>query len=332
MDNTILQQGSFTSTGNNVTLAIRSDVDWIQVYNYTQFAAGTGSGQVVWSYWQRGMAAGTGLAYTKTATTLAAIPAALASGGFTLIDSSVTAPGPLNATITAISNASIPVATNSSTIASLGLVAGNVVRLINVVGGQQLGGYDFTIGYNTLGTYTFSLDYMAQIVTTTTGSWRLIPYNPLFYPSRRRITKITKASSAVITLSVTHGYTVGQAVRITVPAAFGMVEMNNLVGNITAINTNTSSGNTITVDIDSTSFTTFAFPLTAAGPFTPAEVVPVGEDTALANSLAVNVLGDSTINTGYIGIILGGGAASPAGASSDVIYWVAGKSFSNNGV
>lgn len=329
MDNTIIQQGSFTSTGANVTLAIRSDVDWIQVYNYTQFAAGTGSAQVVWSYWQRGMAAGTGLAYTKTASTLAAIPAALTGGaGFTLIDSSASLPGPLNATITAISNASIPVVTNTGT---NGLVAGNVVKLINVAGAQQLGGYDFTVGYNTLSTTTFSLDYMAQIVAGTTGSWRLIPYSPLFYPSRRRITKITKASSAVITMSVTHGYTVGQAVRIVVPAAFGMVEINNLVGNITAINTNTSSGNSITVDIDSTSFTTFAFPLSSTVAFTPAEVIPVGEDTALANSLAVNVLGDSTINTGYIGIILNGGAGSPAGANADVVYWVAGKSFSNNG-
>lgn len=328
MDNTIIQQGSFTSTGANVTIALRSDVDWMQVYNYTQMANGTGSGQVIWSYWQRGMAAGTGLANTKTMTTLATVGDAYASGGFTLIDTSVQSPGPLNATITAVSNASIPVVTNSGT---NGLVAGNVVRLINVAGAHQLDGYDFTVGYNTLSTTTFSLDYMAQIVAGTTGSWRLIPYNPIFYPARRRITKISKAAQAVITLSVTHGYQVGQAVRILVPAAFGMVEMNNLLGNIVAVNTTTTSGNTITVDIDSTGFTTFAFPLTAAVPFTPAEVVPVGEDTALALADNVNILTDSTINTAYIGMILAGGGG-PAGAASDVIYWVAGKSFSVNNI
>lgn len=325
MDNTILQQGKFTSTGANVTLQLRADTDWCKVYNYTQFASGTGSSQVVAAYWQRGMAADTGLAYTKTITTLAAVPAALSSGGFTLIDSSVQTPGVLNATITAVSNASIPVVSNSGT---NGLVAGDVVRLINVAGAQQLGGYDFTVGYNTLTSGTFSLDYMAQIVAGTTGSWRKINFNPIFYPRRRRITKITKASSAVVTLSVTHGYTVGQVVRFVVPAAFGMVEMNGLQGTITAINTTTTSGNTVTVNIDSSAFTTFAFPTTSSTAFSPAEMIPVGEDSAEAISAAVDTLGDATINTGYIGLQLAGGAASPAGANADVIYWVSGKSFS----
>lgn len=325
MDNTIIQQGKFTSTGAAVTLQLRSDVDWLKVYNYTQFASGTGNSQVVAAIWQRGMAADTGLVYTKTVTTLAAVPAALSSGGFTLIDSSVQTPGTLNATITAISSASIPVATNSGT---NGLSAGDVVRIINVTSAQQLGGIDFTVGYNTLSSSTFSLDYMAQIVAGTTGSWRKINFNPIFYPRRRVITKITKAASAVVTLSVTHGYTVGQEVRFQVPADFGMVEMNGLLGTITAINTTTTSGNTITVNIDSSAFTTFAWPTTSSTAFTPAEVIPVGEDSAQAISSAVDTLGDATINTGYIGIKMAGGAAAPAGAASDVIYWQAGKSFS----
>jgi hypothetical protein len=325
MDNTIIQQGRFTSTGANVTLQLRADVDWLKVYNYTQFANGTGTGQVVAAIWQRGMSAGTGLVYTKTATTLAAIPAALSSGGFTLVDSSVQTPGALNATITAISNAAIPVVSNSGT---NGLVAGDVVRIIDVTSAKQLGGIDFTVGYNTLTSGTFSLDYMAQIVAGTTGSWRKINFNPIFYPRRRVITKITKASSAVVTLSVTHGYKVGQAVRFQVPEAFGMVEMNGLLGTITAIDTTTTSGNSITVDIDSSAFTTFAWPTSSNVAFTPAEVIPVGEDTAEALSAATDILSDATINESYIGMVLGGGAGGPAGASSDVIYWQAGKSFS----
>ena len=53
MDNTIIQQGKFTSTGANVTLQLRADTDWVKVYNYTQFANGTGAGQVVAALWQR---------------------------------------------------------------------------------------------------------------------------------------------------------------------------------------------------------------------------------------------------------------------------------------
>lgn len=328
MDNTIIQQGSFTSTGANTTLVIRSDVDWMKVYNYTQSANGTGSSQVVQAYWQRGMAAGTGLAITKTITTLASVATALASGGFTLVNSSLNAPGVLVSTITAISNASIPVVTNSGT---NGLVAGNIVRLVNVAGAQQLGGTDFTVGYNTLSTTTFSLDYMAQIVAGTTGSFRKIAFDPIFYPRRRTITKITQATQAVITLSVTHGYQVGQSVRIYVPAQFGMTQFNGIEATIVAINTTTTSGNTITVNVDSSAFTAFAWPVSSNVAFTPAEVIPVGEDTAAALAANVDILSDATINTGYIGMVLGGGAGAPAGAASDVIYWVAGKSFSNNG-
>lgn len=326
MDLTILQQGRFTSNGSAKTLQIRSDVDWMKVYNVTVAAASQTTAVGVEYYWQRGFATGAKWTYFKSnAANAANLSQYITSNGFTLVDSSVNPNGVLNATITAISNAAIPVVSNSGT---NGLSAGDVVRIINVAGAQQLGGLDFTVGYNTLSSGTFSLDYMAQIVAGTTGSWRKINFDPLFYPRRRTITKITQASQAVITLSVTHGYKVGQAVRIYVPDVFEMTEMNGLLGNIVAIDTTTTTGNSITVDIDSSAFTAFSWPLSAEVPFTPAEVVPVGEDTAEALALGQDILSDATVNTGYIGMVLAGGANCPAGANNDVIYWVAGKSFS----
>lgn len=326
MDNTIIQQGRFTSDGSAKILQIRSDVDWMKVYNVTIAAANQTTAVGVEYYWQRGFPADAKWSYFKSNAAAAAnLSQYITSNGFTLIDSSVTTPGTLNATITAISNAAIPVVTNTGT---NGLSAGDVVRLINVTGAQQLGGFDFTVGHNTLSATTFSLDYMSQIVAGTTGSWRKINFDPIFYPRRRFITKITKATQAVVTLSVTHGYKVGQVVRMVVPAAYGMVEMDGLQATIVAINTTAASGNTITLDVDSSAFTTFAWPLTADVPFTAAEVVPMGEDTAEALSLAQDILSDATVNTGYIGMKLAGGASCPGGAASDVIYWVAGKSFS----
>jgi len=321
MNGTIIQQGRFTSDGTTKTLDIRSDVDWMEVVNYTVADDDTQTTAVgVQYFWQRGMADGTGIEYKKSnAANAAQLTTALASGGFTLLDTSDQTPGALNSTITAISNAAIPVVTNSGT---NGLSAGDVVRIINVSGAQQLGGIDFTVGNNTLSATTFSLDYMAQIVAGTTGSWRKIPFQPQFYPRRRTITAITQAQSAVITMSVTHGFTAGQAVRLKVPSAYGMTEMDNLIGNITAVST---ANNTITVDIDSSAFTAFAFPLTAAVPFTLAEVVPVGET---ANGTFANSLDDATNNVSIIGMELAAGADSPAGSNNDVIYWRAGKSFS----
>ena len=289
MNGTILQQGRFTSDGTSKELNIRSDVDWMEVINYTVADDDTQTTAVgVQYFWQRGMADDTGIEYKKSnAANAAQLTTALASGGFTLLDTSDQTPGTLNSTITAVSNAAIPVVTNSGT---NGLSAGDVVRLIDITGAQQLGGMDFTVGNNTLTSTTFSLDYMAQIVAGTTGSWRKISFQPQFYPRRRTITGITAATSAVITMSVTHGFTAGQAVRLKVPSAFGMTEMDNLIGNITAVST---ANNTITVDINSSAFTAFSFPLTAGVPFTFAEVIPVGET---ANGTFANSLDDATNN------------------------------------
>lgn len=329
MDNTIVQQGYFTSTGASVKIDLVSGVDWMAVYNLTQAAANQTTALGVKYYWQKGFADDAKwVTFKSNAAAAANLEQYLTSSGFKLIDSSIQTLDTLKTTITAVSNASIPVVTNTGT---NGLVAGDVVRLFNVASAQQLGGMDFTVGYNTLSSTTFSLDYMAQIVAGTTGSWRKIKFNPLFYPRRRYITAITKAANAVVTLSVTHQFTVGQSVRMVVPSVYGMVEMNGLQGNILAINTTTTSGNTVTLDIDSSAFTTFAFPLSASVPFSPAEMTPIGQDTAITQVYGGD-LDDATNNLGIVGMQLTGGASCPAGAASDVMFWVAGKSFSANDI
>lgn len=324
-------QGRFTSTGSAQILQIRSDLDWLWVKNETvSYAAGAGTGAEF--YWQRGMAQGRGTIYTKTAVTGAlAVAQIAANSGFYLVDSSVNQPGPSLA-LTGITGANPPVVNTANT-ASLN--NGDVVRIFNTVGAQQLGGLDFTIDSIVAGV-SFELAYMAAIANANpgAGTFRRIPYDPLFYPRRRFITKISQAAQAIVTLSVTHGYTVGQVVRFIVPVvtatAFGMSELNGLEGTIVAVGQADADGvtNTITVDIDTSGFTAFAFPLTTDPGFTPAQIVPVGDNTAESLLLNANILADATVNTGYIGIQLQAGTGSPAGAIGDVIYWVAGKSFS----
>lgn len=317
MSATIIQQGRFTSDGQVKLLDIRSDVDWMEVINFTQMGTTQNPGRGVKFEWQRGMDVAAGVEFTKANSVDTLQGETISSGGFTLLDTSEQTPGALVSTITAISNAAIPVVTNSGV---NGLSADDVVRIINVTGGQQIGGVDFTVGNNTLSDTTFSLDYMSQIVAATTGSWRKIPFQPQFYPRRRTISSITQASTAVVTMTVTHGFTVGQAVRIQVPSDFGMVEIDNLIGNISAVNTTT---NTITIDINSSAFTAFSFPLTADVPFTFAEVIPVGQK---ASGEFANNLDDATDNRSFIGMELGAGIDGPAGSASDVIFWKAGKS------
>ena len=319
-------QGRFTSDGTTKTIVLPSGVDWMEVYNYTVADANQTTAIGVKYLWQRGYADGYAWETKKSnAANAANLEDIITTGGFTYVDSSLDPNDTLNATVTDVSNAAIPVVTNSGV---NGLVAGDVVRLFNVVTGQQLGGMDFTVGHNTLGATTFSLDYMAQVATATTGSWRRLKFDPLYYPRHRFITAVTAATSAVVTMSVTHGYKVGQEVRLVVPAGYGMIEADGLQGTITSIDTTLASGNTITLDIDSSAFTAFAFPVSADAPFTPAMVVPMGMDSAQAISSSVDLLSDATNNTGFVGMNLAAGTDSPAGATSDVIYWRAGTSFS----
>jgi hypothetical protein len=323
-------QGKFTSTGANKILNIRSDVDWINVYNYT--AAAQAAADLGFQYYfQRGMAQGRGIIYAKLGAvandpiTVGEIGATL---GFYLIDTSVNVPG-ASVALTSVSAGATPVVATGNT---AGLADGDIVRLYNVTGGLQLNGLDFTID-TIIANVSFELAYMVQIVLTGAGTFRKIPYNPIYYPRARYISSITQAAQAVVKLTVTHGYKVGQVVRFIVPSvagsavSYGMTEMNNLQGTILAIDL---VNNTITVDIDSSGFTAFAFPTTAlaASGFTPAQVVPIGQNTAESLDAGVDILTDATVNEALVGIQLIAGAFSPAGQANDVIYWVAGKSFS----
>jgi hypothetical protein len=315
MENTLIQQGHFTSDGTAHTLQLRGDVDWMKVWNITTLAA-AGGGTACMFEWMRGLPTGYGLEYIKTAATNAIAPAIVATGGFTLVDTSTSPLGPINATVTAISNAAIPIVSATST---AGLVAGSIVRLVDPAGAQQFGGVDFEIDTVVANT-SFRLVYAPQIVAGTTASFYPVLYPPQFYPRRRFISKLTAANPAVITTTVSHGLTAGQKFRINVPAVFGMTQINGLIATVVSV-----TAATITTDIDASAFTAFAWPLTADVPFTHATIVPVGEAAVVPYQ---NLLDDATINQGYIGMILAAGVDSPAGVNTNLIYWQAGKSFS----
>jgi hypothetical protein len=313
---TITKAGRFTSTGTAKTITLRGDIDWMEVWNATVLdAAGAGTGAKF--EWQRGMTDDTGIEYKKTAATNALQIDMLTSGGFTRIDTSGSPLTAINTTGTAISNAAIPIASCTST---AGLVDGDTVRLIDPTGAQQFGGIDFTIDTVVANT-SFRLVYAPQIVAGTSFSFYKVKWEPLFAPKTRYISSITAPGdgTALVETTVTHGYTVGQKVRFNVPSAFGMIEMDQLVGEITNVTTAT---NTFNVDIDPSTFTAFAWPLTAGVPFTPATVVPVGDGTA---QLTAGTFEGAKDNIGKIAMVLAAGTDSPAGILNDVIYWRAGK-------
>ncbi len=325
MDNTIIMQGRFTSDGTPHFIPLRGGVNWIEVFNSTTAAGGAAVGTGYQFYWQEGMPQGRGFAYSNPAVP---VMAQLAVGtGFFFQDRSIITTTISPNVITNISNANPPRVTS----AAHGLITGDIVRLVQTIGAFQIDGIDFRV--TRIDANNFDLTWMSPIVAAAApganARFYKISNEAIFQPKERIITSITQAVQAVVKFAAPHDFTVGQEIRFKVPVvtpiAYGMIEINNLIGTVVAVDL---VNNTVTVDIDTTGFTAFAFPLTADVPFTPAQAVPVGEDTAVANFFGVDPLGDAVFNNAEIGMLLQAGVLSPAGVNGDVIFWKAGASFS----
>jgi len=361
MDGTILSQGRFVSAGADTIVQIPSNADFMQVVNYTKSGVvGTANIIAIKSFWQRGMAVGTGLIDYHTNGTAVLNSSTYTSGGFTLVD---TSGNPLTVAVatTDVSNATSPVVSTASTV---GLVAGQTIVRVNSTAfsanaAQNVLGIDFVVGAIVANT-SFTLTVAASNPLATApgvggafaGVYRIVQYDPLFYPRNRYAVNITRATQAVVSTNVFCNYVAGQLVRFSVPRQAGMVELDGLAGTVVSV---AASGLAFTVNIDTSTFTAFTWPTDAQMPCQLPQITPVGEDTASAlvslqpqiplvgnsTSQAVNnansgILSDSTVNTGFIGMKLGftgveGVAAAailngPAGAANDVIYWLAGKS------
>lgn len=322
---TIIQQGKFTSDGAAKNIVLRSDIDWMRVYNYTASDGNTNGAGCIY-YWQRGMDNGGGLCeYHPAADQTLAIDALAANTGFFLIDTSDT--DPLARVI--LNGAFIPDAAQiEPETGDTGLLTtGSIVRLSGTTGAMSLSGWDFEVDNVTPAT-SFRMRYaMANGAgaAATAGYYRQVPYDPIFYPRWRNIVNITQANPAVITTSVQHGYTVGQKIRVNLPSSsFGMTQINGMEAIVTAV-----TASTITTNIDASAFTAFTFALPASYPFTMPTINPIGMDMGTAITGAVDLLADSRRNESYIGMRLMPGVKGPAGANNNVMYWCAGKSFSN---
>lgn len=329
----IIQQGKFTQTTPAVskTIQLRSDVDWMRVYNYSNAAAQGSDG--VEFYWQRGMDQGSGIIYEKGAGATDALEASVltAPSGFYLVDSSITAPE-AKKTVNSVSNATQPVIALA---AGHGYVTGDVIRLSSVIAQKTVMGIDFQV------TLSGNNATINAILANTPGAGaggggyaRRIPFDPIWYPRNRVITNIqtaTNPAQSQVTVTVPHGYSVGMEIFFNVPSPCGMVEMNGLTGTIVDINplavADPAQSLDYVVDINSSNFTTFAWPKDAVFPTLYAQSVPAGENTAEAIRTNGNILADATLNTAYIGMKLPAGDSRPGGGDGNVMYWVAGKSF-----
>lgn len=314
-------QGSFTADGNAHLINLPADVDFMEVENLTRIItpqAGTG----VKFRWMRGFAAASAIQENTDGAGVLTI-SRITTSGFTPVNTSdPQVPGP-QLSGTAISNATPPIVTSANTGT---LQNGDIVELYNITGGLQFQGYQFTVDTVVVNT-TFRLPYAPTIVAATNLNYRVIKFQPMYYPRRLFISSISLATQAVVVFTVTHNLTVGQRIVFgQVPSMYGMTQISGLRGLIVAINTTTNS---VTVDIDTSAFTAFAFPVTAvaAAAHNLPSATPFGDGPNPASNPLGNqdVLDGATRNLAIHGMYLGAGANGPAGQASDVIYWRAWK-------
>ena len=300
--------GSYTSDGNPRDLLapiahVGANIR-VELFNRTNFASSANPGVNKRSWWQFGMPAGSYRSVQNTDGAATDESAGAATNGFTLIDTNQTLQLEGQLVGTAITAATPAVATD----ASHPYAVGDIVRVTNSTGMLQIAGLDFSITAVAGNDFTFGYLPAAGFAAAATAlTTQRLRYEDIYAPRKRYITAITAADPAVVTLSVTHGYSVGEFVRFHVTADNGMVEIDGLTAEITAINT---TNNTITVDLDSSGFSTFIFPTSAdaALGYTPAHIVPYGEDSSI-----VSVPFE---NTGFAAIHLG---VDVVGALNDVV-------------
>jgi hypothetical protein len=334
---TIVTGGSFTSTGAGVKLPLPSSADYFVATNITQMPLAPATAVVIRSEWYGqkfgvgASAANDGVRWKKTNNTNAinidTFATSTASNGFTYVTSAPVVEAQAANAITAITAASPGVVSQTNTYSD-----GDIIQFYNTTGMLQIAGMNFQISSSSGSAYTLiGLRAAGFAFAGTAGFTRRISKFAAVDPQFLYVTEITKATQAVVRVSVdpTQYYAVGMKVHFNVPYSFGMTQMNQLTGKIVALS---AANYTMTVDVDSSAFTTFAFPTSASSPTSQlfATVAPAGASTQVDPVTGVQTGYNFQYQPFRSGefvpyLFLSGGAQSPAGAAADVIDWIAYK-------
>jgi hypothetical protein len=336
--------GTFTSTlstPQTLTLQSESPPDYFVMRNLGA-SASTGWGElgdaqnIEW-FWERSMSQGTakGIRQSSDGANPAMIAAFTSTDGISCYDL-INPPGFAALACTAVARGAAG-GVSVVSMADTGTISvGDTVTLYNVAGMQQISGKDFQVVAVTANvSITISLDSSDFAADGTTGqvvkyiAWR-------FYPRYNWITGISKATQCVVDVTIDSQFTVGEMVSFRVPTGITtMSEIQNAQGVVVSVTPSTATTCAkVTVDIDTSGYTTFALPTsaqTAAGVSNfQAMLVPAGSGPIpSANPPAMNINGAfDNRNTRVIQL---GATLFATGTTGDVWQWMAYKYDQYNG-
>jgi len=283
-----------------VNIPMTDKPDWLFVKNLTNWGDTTAVTSIE-SEWFSGMAQGSYISEDQTITTNILSSNAGTTGGFTFVDQT-NPPTYAKEAITAINGATFVVSTGATDIS-----VGDTVRLINVTGALELTGFLYQVTAVNSGT-SITLGYAATAETArgvsygngTTGFFQKV-YPGFMYPASRQVLFISQATQAKVYFARQNDFTPGEMVDFQIPTQYGMTQLSNLTGNATSITgsnkagparvlvvTNTATESSITLDYDTTGFTTFTYPSSAnfAGGASPPTCFPAGSGVVPLNGSA----------------------------------------------
>lgn len=290
-----------------VNIPMTAKPDWVFVKDTTNWGAQNTAANPIYAEWfSATMPQGSYLALgqpSSTGTGVTTYASKGTSGGFTFIDQS-NPPTFTKVALTTVNGTTFVVATGTTT----GINVGDFVRLINVVGGHQISGPNLYQVTAVSAGVSITLGYAASaasaglvVANATTGFYQKV-YPTQFLPNTLPVAYITQATQAVVYFFRQNPYTPGELVDFQIPTPYGMTQLSNLTGKsgsgpfssnpagaarVLSV-TNSATVSSITINVDTTGFTAFQFPTSAAfaGGASPAVCMPAGSGVVPLNGSA----------------------------------------------
>lgn len=339
---TIVSQGYYKqgATATNFIVPLPSGADYFKMVNYTKSIANAPTGAFMGEWYGGGITpSNDGVRWKKNGSTAVLIDSfsnasANPVGGFTYVTSNQVIPqAALTGTTITQANGAVASVTNTYS-------EGDSVIIYNAVGMEQISGMTFTISSVTGSQFTLlGLDSSGFAAAATAFSVRRIAQSPQAFtepvsPTFLYVTKVSKAVNAQVTYSQKHNLVVGQKIEFSVPSSFGMVQLNNFYQpqSKPIIVASVVDAYNITLNIDTTNYTTFAFPASSASPTAQlfATSAPAGQSATFNPVTGVTTGYDFSVVPFKSGLfvpcmLVTAGQYAPGGEASEVLVWQAYK-------
>ena len=339
--------GTYTNASSALptSVALSAKPDYFMVRDITNWGVTNGTYTAVaniesWIY-PYTMAAGSYRQLGQSAVSTAAASLYATQGtanGFTFVDSA-NPPTFASLSITSTINATTWVVgmTNTGSIQ-----VGDWVRVINPTGMKQAAGIVAQVTAVSANT-SITLGYIASAVTAgvsftsnATGGSILKFYRGKFYPKKLQVMYVSQATQAKVYFAEKNDFTPGQLVDFLIPTTYGMTQLSFLTKNAggparVLTVTNSATESSITLDLDTTGFTAFSYPTSAASVGQPSPpfcfpagsgVVPLSGSATVPQSPPGTNLQDAFENLTQFYMYLG---SSVVGANSATMLWSAFK-------